>query len=389
MAAEERFDLRWGIMATGNIAYTFTKDLLSDPTTRGTTNVHHVVAAVASSSSAEKTRQFLDKLNLSCAGYSSYEELVADSNVDAVYVGTPHSHHFQHVMLALEEGKHVLCEKPLTVNANQAKILCEEARKRKLFLMEAVWTRYLPLTIDIVDKIRQGTIGEVLRVIADTSFGDEVEKTWGTEHRMLNKDLAGGALLDLGIYSLTWVFQCLYHTLPESQRKAPSAVAAQMTLNYLTGADEATSILLTFPTTTPNNVPEWKSQAIAMTNLRVSTDPDGKNTAGPAIRIQGTKGEIQVEGPSFRPERYHIISCSDGNAQRQPCHVEHLIPQGDRGMYWEADEVARCVKAGKLSSDGLPWDEMIAILEVMDEARRQGGLAYPESIEGTHYSAKQ
>lgn len=192
----------------------------------------------------------------------------------------------------------------------------------------------------------------------------------------------------MGIYSLTWVFQCLYHTLPESQRQAPSAVAAQMTLNYLTGADEATSILLTFPTTTPKNVPEWKSQAIAMTNLRVSTDPDGKNTAGPAIRIQGTKGEIQVEGPSFRPERYHIIPCSDTNVQEESCQIEHLIPQGDRGMYWEADEVARCVKAGKLSSDGLPWDEMIAILEVMDEARRQGGLSYPDAIEGTHYSAK-
>lgn len=174
----------------------FTKDLLSDPTSRGTKDVHHVVAAVASASSSEKTQQFLDKLNIKCTGYSSYKELVADSNVDVVYVGTPHSHHFQHVMLALEAGKHVLCEKPLTVNAQQAKILCEEARKRKLFLLEAVWTRYLPLSIDIVDKIRKGTIGEVLRVIADTSFGDEVEKTWGTEHRMLNKDLAGGALLD-------------------------------------------------------------------------------------------------------------------------------------------------------------------------------------------------
>lgn len=368
------------------------------------------MAAVASASSAEKTRQFLDKLNLSCTGHSSYEDLVADSNVDVVYVGTPHSHHFQHVMLALEAGKHVLCEKPLTVNANQANILCEEARKRKLFIMEAVWTRYLPLTIDIVNKIRKGSIGEVLRVIADTSFGDEVERTWGTEHRMLNKNLAGGALLDrefsspsmivsrstaeqnatcvVGIYSLTWVFQCLYHTLPVSQRQAPSAVAAQMTLNYLTGADEATTILLTFPTTTPNNVPEWKSQAIAMTNLRVSTDPDGKNTAGPAIRIQGTKGEIQVNGPSFRPERYRIIQCSDTNVQYESFQVEHLIPQGDRGMYWEADEVARCVKAGKLSSDGLPWDEMIAILEVMDEARRQGSLSYPDAIEGTHYSAK-
>lgn len=192
----------------------------------------------------------------------------------------------------------------------------------------------------------------------------------------------------VGIYSLTWVFQCLYHTLPESQRKAPSAVAAQMTLNYLTGADEATSILLTFPTSTPNHVPEWKSQAIAMTNLRVSTDPDGKNTAGPAIRIQGTKGEIQVEGPSFRPERYRIIPRNDTGVQEQACEIEHPIPQGDRGMYWEADEVARCVRDGKLSSDRLPWDEMIAILEVMDEARRQGGLIYPQAIEGTHYPVK-
>jgi len=154
------------------------------------------VAAVASSSSAEKTRQFLTKLNHSCAGYSSYEDLVSDTNVDVIYVGTPHSHHYQHVMLALEAGKHVLCEKPITVNAQQAKHLCDVARKRGLFLMEAVWTRYLPLSIEIAEKIRQGVIGEVLRVIADTSFGDEVEKTWGTEHRMLNKNLAGGALLD-------------------------------------------------------------------------------------------------------------------------------------------------------------------------------------------------
>lgn len=161
------------------------------------------MTAVASASSAEKTRQFLDKLNLSCTGYSSYEELVRDNNVDVVYVATPHSHHFQHVMLALEAGKHVLCEKPLTVNATQAKLLCDDARRRKLFLMEAVWTRFLPLTIDIVEKIQRGTIGEVLRVIGDTSFGDEVEKTWGTKHRMLNKSLAGGALLDCELTYLT------------------------------------------------------------------------------------------------------------------------------------------------------------------------------------------
>lgn len=99
-------------------------------------------------------------------------------------------------MLALKSGKHVLCEKPLTVNANQAKVLCDEARERNLFLMEAMWTRFLPITKDVMNEIRRGTVGEVLRVLVDTSFGDEVEKTWGTEHRMLNKALAGGALLD-------------------------------------------------------------------------------------------------------------------------------------------------------------------------------------------------
>ena len=131
-----------------------------------------------------------------CAAYGNYEELVADANVDVLYVATPHSHHFQNVMLAFEAGKNVLCEKAFTVNAAQTKILCETARKKNLFLMEAVWTRYFPLSIQVRDLIKDGAIGEVLRVAADNSFGDDVEETWGTKHRMVNKDLAGGCLLD-------------------------------------------------------------------------------------------------------------------------------------------------------------------------------------------------
>lgn len=99
-------------------------------------------------------------------------------------------------MLVLGSGKHVLCEKALTVNATQAKILCETAKKKNLFLMEAVWTRYFPLSVQIRELIRKGEIGEVLRVVADNSFGDDVEQKWGTKHRMVNKDLAGGCLLD-------------------------------------------------------------------------------------------------------------------------------------------------------------------------------------------------
>lgn len=163
-----------------------------------------------------------------------------------------------------------------------------------------------------------------------------------------------------------------------------------MTLNYLTGADEASSILLTFPTTAPNNVIELKSQAVALTNLRVSTDPDGKNSAGPAIRIQGNRGEIQLDGPSFCPEKYRVILRCDVEQATNTNIVEvaeHLIPPGAKGMYWEADEVGRCIRDGKLQSQLLPWEEMTAVLDVMDEARRQGGLSYPESIESTVYSS--
>lgn len=174
------------------------RDLLKDSSIRGASDVSHTVVAVASSSNKSRSEKFISDTGIPapCAAYGSYEELVADANVDVVYVATPHSHHFQNVMQVLEAGKHVLCEKAFTVNAAQAKILCETARKKNLFLMEAVWTRYFPLSIQVRELIRKGAIGEVLRVMADNSFGDDVEEKWGTEHRMVNKDLAGGCLLD-------------------------------------------------------------------------------------------------------------------------------------------------------------------------------------------------
>lgn len=174
------------------------RDLLRDPNLRDASDIFHTVAAVASSSSKDRAEKFIADTGVPgpCTAYGSYAELVADPNIDVVYVATPHSHHFQNVMLALEAGKNVLCEKAFTVNAAQAKILCETARKKNLFLMEAVWTRYFPLSVQVRDLIKQGVIGEVLRVIADNSFGDDVEERWGTEHRMVNKELAGGCLLD-------------------------------------------------------------------------------------------------------------------------------------------------------------------------------------------------
>ena len=176
----------------------FTKDLLIDPSSRDVSDIKHVVAAAASSSSVDRAQKFLAdcKCPSDAKAYGSYAELVKDPDVDIIHVATPHSHHYQNTMLCLLAGKHVLCEKAFTTNAAQAKKLIETAKDKNLFLMEAVWTRFFPMSIKIRKMIQDGELGDVHRVIADTSFGENVEETWGTEHRMVNMNLAGGALLD-------------------------------------------------------------------------------------------------------------------------------------------------------------------------------------------------
>jgi predicted dehydrogenase len=341
--------------------------------------------AAASSSSLSRAQGFLKKVRAptSAKAYGSYAELVKDPDVNLIYIATPHSHHFQNTMLALEAGKNVLCEKAFTVNAAQARKLVETAKAKNLFLMEAVWTRYFPLSIKIRKMVTEGVIGCVHRVIADLSFGEAKEDgslTFDDKHRMVNLDLAGGALLDLGIYALTWNFQILYHCQPKP-REVPVVLGAINTYER-TGADEMTSIILQFP--------KHKSMGIALTGLRVATDPDG-HTSGAAIRIQGTKGEIQVLGPAFRPTHYRVIMKNGGGRVEE---VDCPIPtdpdrKGDGwGMYWEADEAARCVRDGTLESNTLTWEESVLIMETMDEVRKQGGVKYPELIESTVYDER-
>ena len=142
-----------------------------------------------------------------------------------------------------------------------------------------------------------------------------------------------------------------------------------------TGVDESTSILLTFPSGPHNPKP---ATGIAMTNLRVSTDPDGKGTARPAMRIQGTKGELQVDGPAFRPTRWRVIF-RDGKIEEH----EEEIP--GHGMFWEADACGRSLRDKKLENEGMGWEESLVIMGVMDEVRKQGKLTYPEKIETLDY----
>lgn len=346
--------------------------------------MRHELVAAASSSSASRAQDFISNCGgpSSAKAYGSYAELVADANIDIIYIATPHSHHFQNAMLALDAGKNVLCEKSLTVNAKQTKKLYEVAKAKNLFFMEAVWTRCFPLSVKIRELVTSGHIGDIIRVVSDLSFPEHAEGgklNFPNENRMVNRELAGGALLDIGIYALTWVFQILYTTQPKP-REAPTVLAAIQKYAE-TGADEMTSMILQFP--------KHNAMGIALTGLRAGYK-HGKNY-GAAITITGTKGEIQVDGPAYCPTHYRVILHADpSKVEEVECAIPKDLERGGwgQGMFWEADEAARCLRDGKLESEWISWEESTLIMETMDEVRRQGGLEYPELIESAEYDAK-
>ena len=225
----------------------------------------------------------------------------------------------------------------------------------------------------------------------ETTFADG-------KHRMVNPALAGGTLLDLGIYSLTWLFQTLYTTISPADRKPPTVLSQMKKLS--TGADGQTTILLTFPR------PDGEVHAIATASLYVDSDPSNDGAAGPAARIQGEKGELAVYGPLYRPTRTRLILKDkvEDKEWKQPGPGKgsgfvngfgsNLQEEGEgQGMFWEADECARVIAKGKgedgrWESEVLSWGESEVIMGVMDEVRRQGGLKYPEKIESTEYPLK-
>ena len=240
------------------------------------------------------------------------------------------------------------------------------------------------------DIITSKKIGIAERTFADLSFASPPETSFDDKHRMVNPDLAGGALLDLGIYALTWVFQTLYHT-----QKSPKPPHVQSSLRkYKSGVDQQTSMLLTFP-----RDEDGDAHGIATTGMRVATDPDSKGSAGPAIRVQGTDGEIQVFHPAFRPTKTKLI-LKDGIVEEKNFPVPgpgkgsgwyngfggNWDSEGEgHGMFWEADECAFEIRDGKKEGKYESLDESLVIMKVMDEVRRQGGMKLPDKIETTDY----
>ncbi|RAL01221.1 Gfo/Idh/MocA family protein [Aspergillus ibericus CBS 121593] len=353
--------VRWGILGTGDNALKFGKDLLIDPTTRDVHDVTHDLLAVASSTSLDKAQSFLSAVRApsTARAYGSYEALLADPEVEIVYIASPHSHHFPHARQALSANKHVLLEKAFTVNGAQAQILVDLAKERGLFLMEALWTRFFPLTRHVQQLVRDGKIGTVQRVVAERNLGRNVERLYGTSHRLVNPDLAGGALLDLAVYPLTWVRLFLPS---EGDSRVTSAVIPY----EATGVDETVTVVITSPAT--------KTQGIATASLRLTADP-----SEPGVRILGTQGQIQVFGPAARPDWIRVVTYGSAKA---PETINFPIPVG-HGLFWEADEGAKCIRAGRLESATMPLGDTTWMMNVLDQVRQQHGLRYPEELEST------
>ncbi|MDJ0952414.1 MAG: Gfo/Idh/MocA family oxidoreductase [Acidimicrobiia bacterium] len=319
--------LRWGIIATGNIAASMAAALHRVPEAE--------IVAVASRS-MEAAESFGSSWDIP-RRYDSYAAMVGDDDVDVVYVATPHAYHHENVVAALRAGKHVLCEKPLTLNAAQAAECAALARAQGLFLMEAVWMRFFPAITRLVAVVGDGAVGEVELLVADFCLDVPFDPT----HRLYNLDLGGGALLDLGVYPLSFATMLL---------GAPQTVEGRARVGA-TGVDETNSVTLTFA-----------SGAIAQ--LASSCRSYKPHTA----HIIGREGRIEV--PDFFHPGGFVIHRHGGRE-------EVRVPAWGNGYVHEVEEVHRCIRAGLTESPVLPLAETVATMELMDELRRDWGVVYP------------
>jgi predicted dehydrogenase len=321
--------LRWGILATGGIARLFTNDL----------NLNGFTVQAVGSRSQESADAFAAEFGIPTA-HGSYEALVADPDVDVIYVSTPHPLHASNARLALEAGKHVLIEKPFTVNAREAQEIADLARAKGLLALEAMWTRYLPHMARIREIIAAGTVGEVRTLLADHTqlLSDD------PAHRINALELGGGALLDLGIYPVSFAWDLF---------GAPLTVQATATFKS-TGADAQIAAVFGYE------------------GGRVASTLSASDTRGPNVAVVlGTLGRIEIDAVWYTPTTFRVVDNDDTVVEEFRSEVV------GRGMHFQAEAVERLVATGDLAGGLLPIDESVAIMGTLDAIRGQIGLRYP------------
>jgi dihydrodiol dehydrogenase / D-xylose 1-dehydrogenase (NADP) len=321
--------MNWGILGTGKIANKFAGDMRYAADNR--------IIAVGSRT-AEHAEQFARRFAVP-HWYGSYEELVNDPDVDVVYIATPHPMHKTNMLLSLEAGKNVLCEKSFTMNATEAEEVIKYARRKGLFLMEAMWTRFIPVYSHIRNWLREGRIGEPRMVTADFGYRMEVDP----HSRVFDPVLGGGALLDVGVYTISlssFVFG-----------REPVRVSGLASIGT-TDIDEQNGIVLGY---------DKGELAVLVSAVRTETPKEA--------RIIGTEGMIYIAAPFWKSMTATLTGSGSS--------VEIKKSYSGTGLQFEIEETAGCVRDGKNESDRMPLNETLGIMRTMDAIREQWGLRYP------------
>ncbi len=320
--------IRWGIAGLGNIAHKFASDLKLIPNAQLT---------AVGSRSLQKAVEFAKQYDAAFS-YGSYDELFSCDEVDVIYIATPHTSHTEISMAAMAKGKHVLCEKPLATSLMDAKRMVESASKNKVFLMEALWSRFNPSIEIIKERIERGDIGRVVYLHADFAFYS-LDKS--EEGRLLNPNLAGGSILDIGIYPIFLAYLLL---------GKPEKILATSNF-YKTGVEIQTSMIFSYP----------DAQAILYSGLNSKSEMKAE--------ISGTKGSL------FLDPRWHQ---AHGYSIEKKDQIEHFdMPPLGKGYTHEIEEVNKCIISGKLQSEKWSHQNSLDLLEIMDEVRSQGQVKFP------------
>ena len=324
--------VRWGVVGPGAIAAGFAEAM---------TLVDGGAIVAVASRSFQRATEFADRHGVQ-SRYGDYESLLADPEVDIVYVATPQSRHASDTIACMQAGKHVLCEKPFALDLAQARRMIEVAQEKGLFVMEAIWSRFLPAYRSLVDMLEAGRIGVPILVEGDFGFRRPVDP----EFRLFRLDLGGGGLLDLGIYP---VQLCSLVLGP------PESVVADGVLGE-TGVDELVVAVLRHP---------FERLGVVKASLRAPLSC--------TARIAGTDGVIEIPALMHCPETITVASAA--GSERIDCSYE------GNGLRFEIEEVHRCLRGGWTESLVMPWSETLALASTLDEIRSQIGLHFPQEAD--------
>ena len=319
----------WGIIGTGKIADKFARAL---------TMVDGASLGAVASRDADRAAVFAREHG-AAKTFLRYEQLAEDPGIDAVYIATPHGVHAEHSLLCLQRGKGVLCEKPMALSASQVSAMIEGSRKHRAFLMEAMWTRFLPVTREVMTLIASGRIGTLKYIRADFGFS----APFNEKSRLYDLRLGGGSLLDIGIYPLYLCLQLFGE---------PDGITAAGKLSP-TGSDETCHAIL-----------EYANGATAVVSSTLTCQ------TSLTAEIAGTKGMIRIPGPWYRNDHF------EWNRTGEAVQTVRLGPMVN-GFEYEITEVMDCMEQGLIESPSLPHAFSLLMSRTMDEIRRQIGVRYP------------